>query len=158
MEAVTLRSKLRSKISSAVIIAGLTILSAIPASASQTSIERTIAQKNAEYVNAFIRQDAAAIAATYAPEGVYVGAGGRTVKGRAAIESMMRAAFAKERLVSGTCRTDRVDVTAGEAWETGHCDYVVSSHGKTTKSGGRYLTLWRIDPSGDMTILVDVNG
>lgn len=149
---------MRSIISSAIIVAVLTVQSSVAASASQTSIERTIAQKNAAYVDAFVRQDAAAIAATYAPDGVYVGAGGRTVKGRAAIESMMRAAFAKERLVSGACRTDRVDVTSGEAWETGHCDYVVSSHGKTSKSGGRYLTLWRIDPSGDMTILVDVNG
>lgn len=148
----------RITIVTAIIIACLTAASASTAASSQTSVERTIAHDNAAYVDAFIHQDAAAIGAMYAPDGVYVGAGGRTVKGREAIESTMRAAFAKQRLISGTCLTDRVDLTAGEAWETGHCDYLVSKNGKTSKSGGRYLTLWRIDPSGSMTILVDVNG
>lgn len=157
MRSITVRSIIARAIV-IVVIGAATSIGSSAALAAQTSVERTIAQKNAEYVAAFERGDAAAVAATYAPGGVLVGTGGRVVKGRAAIEAAMRAAFAKSQLVSGTCLTDRVDVTAGEAWETGHCDYVERSNGKTTRSGGRYLTLWRIAPSGDMTILVDVNG
>src|SRR5512144_279033 len=75
---------------------------AIPADA-----RAAIARANDDWLPAMRRQDATAIVEPYADDGVFVLATGECMKGRAAIEQLMRDRFTRTgRIVGGTLQQD----------------------------------------------------
>jgi uncharacterized protein (TIGR02246 family) len=124
---------------------------AIPAEA-----RAAIAQANNEWLPAMKRQDAKAIAEPYADEAVFVLATGESVKGRAAIEQLMRERFRRiGSIAAGTLQQDDLVAAGSMIYEWGHADLeVVSAPGQApSRSVGRYLTVWQKDASGRWRII-----
>jgi len=101
------------------------------------------------------RQDAAAIAAIYGDDAVFVAAGGDVVRGRGALERFERERFAQTgRVLEGTILDD--DLTrAGELiYEWGHVTTRVKRSDETaTVVTGRFLTVWALDSNGRWRII-----
>ena len=120
-----------------------------------TSARQAIAAANAEWLPAMQRQDAAAIAAVYADDGVFVAVSGEAVRGRAAVEQFMRDRFASSgRVVGGNIVQDGLTRAGALIYEWGHADLQLSRNGQTpTASSGRYLTVWAADSQGRWRII-----
>ena len=87
------------------------------------SARHAIAAANDEWLPAMQHQDAATIAAVYADDGVFVGAGGEAVRGRAAVEQFMRDRFARSgRVVGGKLVQDGLTRAGAFIYEWGHAD------------------------------------
>ena len=120
------------------------------------SVEQIIDGFNREYITASLRGDAHLAARAYADDGVFVGAHNSVVRGRTAIEELIRKGMLKARFISGACRSDSLVVAGNQAWESGSCHLVFLIHGSRTDRSGRYLTLWRQQAGGDWRIEVNV--
>jgi ketosteroid isomerase-like protein len=116
---------------------------------------RTITAANAEWLRAMKRQDIAGIVEPYDQDAVFVAATGEAVRGRPAIERLMRDRFAKiGRVVGGTIVEDGLTRVGTMIYEWGHADLQLSRDGgKPTVSKGRYLTVWKPDASGHWRII-----
>jgi len=116
---------------------------------------KTIAAANAAWLPAMKRQDAVAIAEPYAEDAVFVTLTGEAVRGRPAIEQVMRDRFAKiGRVVGGKIAQDGLTRVGTMIYEWGHADLqLLRDGGKPTSSKGRYLTVWKADASGHWRII-----
>jgi len=124
---------------------------AIPADA-----RATIDRANNEWLPAMQRQDAKAIAEAYADEGVFVLPNGDSVKGRAAIEQLMRERFSRTGPVAGGTLTQDNLVAAGSMiYEWGRAEIEVGGRGNASVSRvtAHYLTVWQRDASGRWRII-----
>jgi len=123
---------------------------AIPAAA-----RRTIAETNAAWLQAMKRQDAAAIAAIYGDEAVFITATGETLRGRTAIEKFERERFgAAGRVVDGAIEDDGVAPAGELVYEWGHATLrVAAPDGNLRTVTGHFLTVWATDASGRWRII-----
>jgi ketosteroid isomerase-like protein len=95
-------------------ILGSLVLAVTAAAAIPAAARKTIAETNAKWLEAMQRQDAAAIAAIYGDDAVFVRAGGDVVRGRGALERFERERFAQTgRVLEGTILDDGL-TRAGE--------------------------------------------
>lgn len=124
--------------------------SSVPAEA-----RATIARANAEWVAALKAHDAAAVAAPYAEDGIFVTATGNVVKGRQAIEAMTRDRFPQMgTIVSGTIVQDGVTRQGTSIYEWGHADLTLAHEGGSPqRSRARYLTVWQKSAAGRWEIV-----
>lgn len=111
---------------------------------------KTIAETNAAWLQAMKRHDAAAIAAIYGDEAVFVTAAGDMLHGRAAIEQYERKRFETTgRIVDGTIGDDGLARAGDLVYEWGHATLrVARDDGTSTVVTGRFLTVWAKDSSG----------
>jgi uncharacterized protein (TIGR02246 family) len=124
---------------------------AVPADA-LAAIERA----NNDWLPAMKRQDAKAIAEVYADEGVFVLPNGDSVKGRPAIEQLMRDRFSRTGpVVGGTLKQDNLVVAGSMIYEWGHAELEVGGGANLPASRviARYLTVWQRDGSGRWRII-----
>jgi uncharacterized protein (TIGR02246 family) len=124
---------------------------AVPADA-----RAAIARANDDWLPAMKRQDARAIAEVYADDGVFVLPSGDSVKGRAAIEQLMRDRFSRTGPVVGGALTQDNLVAAGSMiYEWGHAEIATGGRGNqsTSRVRARYLTVWQRDGSGRWRII-----
>jgi len=122
---------------------------AIPPAA-RTAIEAA----NKDWVPAMQRRDAAAIAAAYAEDAVFVAANGVVAKGRAAIEQLMRDRFeSMGRVVGGSIVQDGLSSQGSLIYEWGHGTVDTERTGGVTRSTGRYLTVWQASADGRWRIV-----
>jgi uncharacterized protein (TIGR02246 family) len=124
---------------------------AIPADA-RAAIDRA----NGDWLPAMKRQDARAIAEVYADEGVFVLPNGDSVKGRAAIEQLMRDRFSRTGpVVDGTLQQDNLVAAGSMIYEWGHAEIGFGGRGNLPPSHvtARYLTVWQRDASGRWRII-----
>lgn len=115
-----------------------------------------IARANSDWLPAVQRQDVKAIVEPYADEAVFVTATGESVKGRDAIEQLMRDRFARGgRVAGGTLRQDDLVATGTMIYEWGHADLEIGgAPGQPpAHTVGRYLTVWQRDASGRWRII-----
>jgi uncharacterized protein (TIGR02246 family) len=115
-----------------------------------------IARANDDWLPAMRRQDAQAIAEPYADDAVFVAATGESVNGRAAIAQLMRDRFSRSgRVVGGTLKQDGLIAVGSMIYEWGHADLEVAGAAgtQTSRSTGRYLTVWKPDASGHWRII-----
>jgi uncharacterized protein (TIGR02246 family) len=114
-----------------------------------------IARANEEWLPAMKRQDAAAVVEPYADDAVFVTATGESVKGHAAIAQLMRDRFKAGRVVGGTLQQDDLVSAGSMIYEWGHAELEMTgpSGGPTSRSTGRYLTVWKRDASGRWRII-----
>jgi uncharacterized protein (TIGR02246 family) len=118
-------------------------------------VRQTIAAANADWLQAMKRQDAAAITEPYDEDGVWVTATGESVRGKQAIESLMRERFAQSgRAVDGQIVEDGLVAVGNMVYEWGHEDLTLQgSDGKLTGFKGGFLTVWKPDQSGHWKIV-----
>ncbi len=136
-------------------------LQASPAAASAADAvpvdaRAAIARANDDWLPAMKRQDAKAIAEVYADDGVFVLPGGDSVKGRAAIEQMMRERFRRTGpVVGGTLTQDNLVAAGSMIYEWGHAEIAMGGGGNQSASrvSARYLTVWQRDGSGRWRII-----
>jgi uncharacterized protein (TIGR02246 family) len=116
---------------------------------------RTIADANAAWLRATKQEDASAMAEPYADDGVFVTATGEVVRGRAAIEQLMRDRFAKTgRVVDGRIVEDGLKRAGSMIYEWGHVELQFARDGsKPVGLKGRYLTVWAADATGHWRIV-----
>ena len=123
--------------------------STIPADA-----RATIEAANADWIPALKRHDAAAIAAAYADDGVFVTATGDVFKGRAAVAQLMRDRLATMgTVVSGSLVQDGIMRQGALIYEWGHADLELAHDGAPQHSRGRYLTVWQPGKAGRWQII-----
>lgn len=131
--------------------AAATAAGAVPADA-RAAIERA----NSDWLPAMKRQDAQAIAEVYADDGVFVLPNGDSVKGRAAIEQLMRDRFSRtDPVVGGTLTQDNLVAAGSMIYEWGHAEIAMGGRGTQSASrvSARYLTVWQRDASGRWRII-----
>lgn len=123
---------------------------AIPASA-----RRTIAETNAAWLQATKLQDAAAIAAIYGDDAVFITPTGEALRGRTSIENFERERFEKTgRVIDGTIGDDGVTETGPYIYEWGHATLrVAQPDGTSNRVSGRFLTVWAADSRGRWRIV-----
>ena len=120
-------------------------------------LDRAIERANSDFVEAMKTGDAAAIAAPYADDAVFVGIDGACTRGRAEIEKMYRARFER----SGLAKSTRIDsrnlvVDGNLAYESGYGEIGRIREGKLVVDGGRFLTVWQRQPDGEWKILRNI--
>jgi uncharacterized protein (TIGR02246 family) len=121
------------------------------------NLDRAIAKANSDYVDAMKTGDAAAIAAPYTDDAVFVGIDGACTRGRAEIEKMYRARFER----SGLAKSTRIDsrrlvVDGNLAYESGYGEIGRLREGRLVVDGGRFLTVWQRQPDGEWKILRNI--
>ena len=115
-----------------------------------------IARANDEWLPAMQRQDAKTIVDPYADDGVFVMPDGESVKGRTAIEQLMRERFKRMgRILGGTLKQDDLVAVGSMIYEWGHAELEVAGTAgqPPARSTGRYLTVWKRDASGRWRII-----
>lgn len=134
--------------------AGVTAAAQAPVRGIPAAARRTIDQANAEWLDAMKRADARAVAAPFRDDAVFVTSTGESVRGRAAIEQMMRDRFATGgHAIDGTIKQDGVMAVGAQIYEWGHVAlHVVRGNAEPTEFKGRYLTVWAADSSGHWQI------
>jgi uncharacterized protein (TIGR02246 family) len=114
----------------------------------------TIEAANNDWIPAMKRKDAKAIAAFYAPDGVFIGPDGKPVQGREAVAKMYaKSVEADFAFLRGGLVQDGVVLVPGPMiYEWGHADIEMERKGKVTRSGGNYLTVWKRNAEGTWQI------
>jgi uncharacterized protein (TIGR02246 family) len=133
------------------------VLSVAAASAPPIPVaaRRTIAETNARWLAAMKRQDAAAIAAIYGDDAVFITPTGETVHGRAAIEKFERERFEHAgRVLDGTIEDEGLTRSGELVYEWGHARLrTVRADGAEGTVTGRFLTVWAADSNGRWRII-----
>jgi ketosteroid isomerase-like protein len=116
---------------------------------------RTIAKANADWLEAMKRQDAGAIAEPYDSAAVFVTATGESVRGRSAIEALMRERFATTgRVTGGKIVQDGLLPVGAMIYEWGHVNLELTpARGGAAALDGRYLTVWGKSSAGRWRIV-----
>jgi len=137
------------------LVAILLIAAAAGDEAIPPAARKTIAETNAAWLQAMKRQDAAAIAAIYGDEAVFVTPSGEALRGRATIEKFERQRFQETgRVLDGTIEDDGLMRTGPYVYEWGHATLRVSqADGTSTQVSGRFLTVWAADARGRWRII-----
>jgi uncharacterized protein (TIGR02246 family) len=101
------------------------------------------------------REDAKAIAEPYTDDAVFVLATGEAVRGRDAIEQLMRRRFSTMgRVTSGTLRQENLVAAGSMIYEWGRADLEIARTGEPpSRVVARYLTVWKRDASGRWRIV-----
>jgi uncharacterized protein (TIGR02246 family) len=116
----------------------------------------TIRAANDDWLPAFKRRDAAALAAPYASDGLFITTSGQVLHGRLAVEQLYAERLASiTRVVGGTLVQDgtaRISDTLIYEW--GHGTLTVEkSDGTQSTGGGPYLTVWHRGDDGKWQII-----
>ena len=124
------------------------VATADPACAAQIAAAKpAIDHANGDWIRAMKARDAAAIAAAYADDGLFVLPDGRTVKGRSAVEALYAATpqAAAAQITGGGIETQGLACSGdGLIYEWGQG--VVRQRGQDGRErsrGGPYLTVWK---------------
>jgi uncharacterized protein (TIGR02246 family) len=134
----------------------IVILSSMLYPANDSKLDQTINKANSDWLVAMKTGDSATIAAAYAEDGVFVGFDGTCTKGRAEIQKMYDARFARNGFAVSTKIERRSLTMDGDlAYEAGYGEIGTNQNGTTKVNGGRYLTVWQ-NRSGEWKIIRNV--
>jgi uncharacterized protein (TIGR02246 family) len=134
----------------------LSILSGAPQQGAPVPADAhaAIAAANAAWVPALKKGDAAAVAAPYADDALFVTAQGFVVKGRDGVGQLMRSRFTQMgAVISGSIVQDGLTVQGDLVYEWGHASLESTKDGARQHSGGRYLTVWQKTAAGKWQII-----
>ena len=132
----------------------LLFLAASPLSARPVDpkLKRAVRKANSDWVAAVKTGDAAAIAAPYKEDALFVLADGTCIHGRAEIEKMYRVGFEQRGVASSAKIDSRSLIVDGDlAYESGYGEVRRAKGG--TVVGGRYLTVWQRMADGEWKII-----
>lgn len=137
-----------------VVAALLLLLAASPlfARAVDPKLKRAVRKANADWAAAVKTGDAAAIAAPYAEDALFVLADGTCIRGRAEIEKLYRVGFERRGVAAAAKIDSKTLIVDGDlAYESGYGEVRRAKDGST--AGGRYLTIWQRTADGDWKII-----
>ncbi len=116
-------------------------------------LAEAVAKANSEWLTAMKTGDAAVIAAPYAERGMFVFPDGSTIQGRDAVEKMYQTRFEQRgRAVSTSIDSKKLELDGDLAYEWGVATIGMMKDGKPVTAGGRYLTVWQKQASGEWQI------
>ena len=120
-------------------------------------LDLAIEKANSEFEVAIKSGATATIGAPYMEDGVFLGFDGTCTRGRAEIENMYRARFERVGFASSAKIISKELVVDGDlAYESGYGEISYVKEGKTSTSGGRFLTIWQRQTDGNWKILRNV--
>jgi uncharacterized protein (TIGR02246 family) len=117
---------------------------ALPTAAQQADNSKVTQEVQAiatKYLDAFHRKDAAALAALYTKDGVYVNGAGVIVSGQAAVEKFHEAFF-KTTEASLENEFDQIDGLGDGAWAIGHTKFTIKGQGEPKVIPGHYAAVY----------------
>ncbi|HEV2551185.1 MAG TPA: nuclear transport factor 2 family protein [Stellaceae bacterium] len=120
----------------------LWLLPPVHAQAEESALAREIGAIHARYLFAFNHRDAAALAALFAEDGLFIDPAGKATKGRAAIEAMFAQGFGDADL-SLEANADEVGALGDGGWEVGHGAQTTRSAGATERLPLHYVALFQ---------------
>jgi len=97
-----------------------------------SAIRQEIEAIHERYLDAFNHQDAAALGALFAQNGIFVDQSGKITTGRSSIEAMFRQGLRDSDVVL-EARADQIGSTGDGAWEVGHGAQIVK-HGDNAQA------------------------
>lgn len=115
-----------------------------------------IEKGNRHWVESFEKGDAAAVAAIFAEDGIWLGGSGKVHKGQMLSERVK--AFMKYygAGVKLAVTSTNVWVDGETAYETGKYVYKYQKDGKTAVDEGRYATVWKRHKDGSWKLYLDM--
>lgn len=148
------RADLRCVVAVLLLSLGASPLSARPV---DPKLKRAVRKANADWVAAVKTGDAAAIAAPYREDALFVLADGTCIHGRAEIEKMYRVGFERRGVAASAKIDSKTLVVDGDlAYESGYGEIRRVSGGKVSTVGGSYLTVWRRTTDGEWQIIRNI--
>jgi uncharacterized protein (TIGR02246 family) len=133
--------------------------SAVPEAASETYAEakRAIDKGNAQWIEAWEKDDPEMLAAIFTEDGVMLSQGGRVFKGRQQIFERQREAMQSvTRPINVSVVTVKIWVDGDTAYETGNYKYEYTEKGKPVREEGRYVTMWKRQGDGSWKLSMDM--
>ena len=122
-----------------------------------TAARAAIAAANKAWDEAYLKGDAAAIAATFTDDGARHPAGKPTISGRSAIEASVRSELDSLKYTASVDSTDELIVAGDYVIEIGSwMSKATSKAGKAQNTAGRYAAIWKRDASGAWKIYRDI--
>jgi uncharacterized protein (TIGR02246 family) len=123
-----------------------------------SEVRAAVDEGNAQYIAAYAKADAAALAAVYDPEGTKLHANGGVTRGREAIAAEVGEALERVGPIAVTIETVSLWVVDDRAYETGKWTYTYTAPEKGEQAiGGRYVTVWRQQADGGWRIVADMS-
>lgn len=115
-----------------------------------------IEKGNQQWVEGFEKGDAAAVAAIFAEDGIWLGGNGKVHKGQMLLERVK--AFIKYygAGVKITVTSTAVWVDGETAYETGKYVYKYQKNGAPAIDEGRYATVWKRQKNGSWKLYLDM--
>jgi uncharacterized protein (TIGR02246 family) len=105
----------------------VSLLAKVPLQAEDgATLASEIDAMHVRYLSAFNRRDAAALAALFTEDGVFVDGAGKIIAGRADIEAMFAVGFGGADLVL-EADADRIGPIGDGAWDVGHGAQIIKS-------------------------------
>jgi len=148
---------------SVVRLAGLALLAVAcssPAPASRPSVaadEQAIAKAVTEYVAAMKSNDPVKIASWWTDDAVLIDRASPTVRGRAALDTLVRSMFAAARLTDATLVTEEIAVSGDLGYFIGRYDESFQPQtGAALHNRGRLILVWKRQPDGSWKIARNV--
>ena len=121
--------------------------------ASTAGDEQTIATAMKEYTATIKTNDATKIAAWWTEDAVYIDRKSPTVRGRAGLDSMLKATFATVRVSDASVETDEIAVSGDVAYFIGrYSEDIQPLQGAPLHDRGRIMFLWKRQPDGSWKI------
>lgn len=120
-----------------------------------TEAKRAIDKGNAQWVEAWEKNDPSMIASIFTENGVILSSSGKVIKGHQQIHDAIKAfmqALGKGSKVG--IATTNVWVDGDTAYETGKSTYTYQQDGKTVADEGRYATSWKRQKDGSWKLAV----
>lgn len=117
--------------------------------------KRAIDKGNAQWIEAWDKNDPSMIASIFTEDGAILSSSGRVIKGHQRIQESMKAfmqALGKGSKVTVT--TTNVWVDGDTAYETGKSTYTYQQDGKTVADEGRYATSWKRQKDGSWKLII----
>lgn len=144
-------------------LAGLALLvvacsSPAPAHPSAADDQQAIAKAMTEYVAAMKSNDPAKIASWWTDDAVFIDRAAPTVRGRAALDSVIKSMLAAARLTDAAVVTEEIAVSGDLAYFIGRYDeFLQPKTGALVRSGGRLIFVWKRQPDGSWKIARNVS-
>jgi uncharacterized protein (TIGR02246 family) len=120
---------------------GMSVLPAAAPHADESKVIQEVQAITTNYIDAFNRKDAAAVAALYTQDGVFVNGAGQVVSGQAAVEKSLEAFFktADPTLEGGP---DEIHGIGDGAWAIGHTTITIKGQGEPRALPGHYAAVY----------------
>lgn len=120
------------------------------------AVGNAIAAANDAFTQAFVDGDAAALAAMYAEDGMWMAPNEETVRGREGIEARFAEQFGATTARNLTLETFDYGASGDLAYAAGNYTLALETEGEPVTDQGKYLVLMKLTADGDWEIVAHI--